>query len=90
MKEHIRERAMNAAKHTIAHKCTVRETAKELRVSKSTIHKDLTERLPKINPIVASAVRGVLLTNKAERHIRGGEATRLLYRRLEDAERKKM
>lgn len=87
MKDYIRERAMDAAKHTLAHKCTVRETAKELSVSKSTIHKDLTERLPEINPIVASEVRGVLLTNKSERHIRGGEATKLLFRRFKNEQR---
>lgn len=81
MKDHIRERALYAATYTLANKCTIRETAKELRVSKSTIHKDLTERLPRINPVVASAVRKIILTNKSERHIRGGEATKLLFRR---------
>ena len=81
MKDHIRERAITAARHTLKHKCTIRETAKHMKVSKSTVHKDLTERLPKINPVVASAVRKIILTNKSERHIRGGEATKLLFRR---------
>ena len=81
MRDYIIERAIAAARHTLKYKCTVRETAKHMKVSKSTVHKDLTERLPKINPQMASEVRGVLMANKAERHIRGGEATRLLYRR---------
>ena len=82
MKDYIVERALNAAAYTLDNHSTVRETAKVLKVSKSTVHKDLTDRLPKINPQIASKVRGVLMANKAERHIRGGEATRLLYRRL--------
>ncbi len=90
MKDYIIERALSAAAYTLDNHSTVRETAKVLKVSKSTVHVDLTDRLPKIDPQIASEVRGVLMANKAERHIRGGEATRLLYRRLEDAERKKM
>ena len=90
MRDYIIERALSAAEYTLDNHSTVRETAKVLKVSKSTVHKDLTDRLPKINPQIASKVRGVLMTNKAERHIRGGEATRLLFRRLKDAKRKKM
>lgn len=90
MRDYIMERALNAAEYTLDNHSTVRETAKILKVSKSTVHEDLTDRLPKINPQLASKVRGVLMTNKAERHIRGGEATKLLFRRLKDAERKKM
>lgn len=90
MRDYIIERALSAAEYTLHNHSTVRETAKVLKVSKTTVHKDLTERLPKINPQMASKVRGVLMANKAERHIRGGEATRLLYRRLRDAESKKM
>ena len=90
MKDYIIERALSAAEYTLDNHSTVRETAKVLKVSKSTVHVDLTDRLPKIDPQIASEVRGVLMANKAERHIRGGEATRLLYRRLEDAERKKV
>ena len=90
MRDYIIERALSAAEYTLDNHSTVRETAKVLKVSKSTVHKDLTDRLPKIAPQIASEVRGVLMANKAERHIRGGEATRLLYRRLEDAESKKM
>lgn len=90
MKDYIIERVLSAAEYTLDNHSTVRETAKVLNVSKSTVHKDLTDRLPKIAPQIASVVRGVLMTNKAERHIRGGEATKLLFRRLEDAESKKM
>lgn len=90
MKNHIIERALRAAEYTLRNRSTVRETAKALKVGKTTVHKDLTERLPKIDPQLASKVRGVLMANKAERHIRGGEATRLLFRGLKDAESKKM
>lgn len=90
MKDYIMERVLRVAVYTLNNHSTVRETAKVLKVSKSTVHKDLTDRLPKIDPQIASKVRGVLMANKAERHIRGGEATRLLFRRLKDAESKKM
>ena len=90
MRDYIIERALSAAEYTLDNHSTVRETAKVLKVSKSTVHRDLTDRLPKIDPQMASGVRGVLMTNKAERHIRGGEATRLLFRRFKDAKRKKM
>jgi putative DeoR family transcriptional regulator (stage III sporulation protein D) len=90
MRDYNVERVLSAAEYTLDNHSTVRETAKALKVSKTTVHEDLTERLPKIDPQRASKVRGVLMANKAERHIRGGEATRLLYRRLKDAESKKM
>jgi len=82
MRDYIIERVLSAAEYTLNNRSTVRETAKVLKVSKSTVHRDLTDRLPKIDPQLASKVRGVLITNKIERHIRGGEATRLLFRRL--------
>lgn len=90
MRDYIIERVLSAAEYTLSNRSTVRETAKVLKVSKTTVHEDLTERLPKINPQMASKVRGVLIANKAESHIRGGEATRLLFRRLKDAESKNM
>lgn len=90
MKDCIITRVLSAAEYTLDNHSTIRETAKALKVGKTTIHRDLTERLPKIAPLMASEVRRILMANKAESHIRGGEATRLLYRRLEDAERKKM
>ncbi|MBU5427827.1 sporulation transcriptional regulator SpoIIID [Tissierella pigra] len=79
MKDYIEERTLEVAKYIIANKSTVRDTAKAFGCSKSTIHKDLTERLPKINPNLADSVKNLLDFNKSERHIRGGEATKLKY-----------
>ena len=76
MKDYIEERAVEIAYYIIEHKATVRQTAKEFGVSKSTIHKDCTDRLEQINPTLAQSVRKVLDVNKQERHIRGGLATR--------------
>lgn len=74
MKDYIEERAVEIAYYIIEHKATVRQTAKEFGVSKSTIHKDCTDRLEQINPTLAQSVRKVLDVNKQERHIRGGLA----------------
>lgn len=75
----IEERATNLAQYIIDSKDTVRGAAKRFCISKSTVHKDITERLVKINPILAKEVREILNENKAERHIRGGMATKLKY-----------
>ena len=75
----IEERAVNLAHYIIETKETVRSTAKTFGISKSTVHKDVTERLEKINPSLARQVRMILDENKAERHIRGGMATKLKY-----------
>jgi len=75
----IEERAVKLAHYIIDTKETVRSIAKIYGVSKSTVHKDLTERLEKINPALAIEVREILDENKAERHIRGGMATKLKY-----------
>ena len=75
----IEERAINLAQYIIDSKDTVRGAAKKFGVSKSTVHKDITERLMKINPSLANKVREILDENKAERHIRGGMATKLKY-----------
>lgn len=75
----IEERAVNLAQYIINSKDTVRGAAKKFGVSKSTVHKDLTERLTKINPALSRDVRQILDENKAERHIRGGMATKLKY-----------
>ena len=75
----IQERVIEEAKYMIKTKETVREIAKIFKVSKSTVHKDLTERLRKINPSLSKEVRIILDENKAERHIRGGMATKLKY-----------
>ena len=79
MKEYIEERAIEIANYIIEEKATVRQAAKKFGVSKSTIHKDVTERLLQINRQLASQAREVLDTNKKERHIRGGMATREKY-----------
>lgn len=79
MKDYIEERAVEIAYYIIEHKATVRQAAKEFGVSKSTIHKDCTDRLEQINPTLAQSVRKVLDVNKQERHIRGGLATREKY-----------
>ena len=75
----IEERAVKLAHYIIDTKETVRSIAKTYGISKSTVHKDLTERLEKINPALATEVREILDENKAERHIRGGMATKLKY-----------
>ena len=75
----IEERAVNLAQYIIDSKDTVRGAAKKFGISKSTVHKDVSERLLKINPALAIEVRGILNENKAERHIRGGIATKLKY-----------
>ncbi len=78
-KVYIEERAVELAHYIIDNKDTVRGAAKKFGVSKSTVHKDITERLKKINLSLANEAKKVLDENKAERHIRGGEATRLKY-----------
>jgi len=75
----IDERAIQFAHYIIDSKDTVRGTAKKFGISKSTVHKDVTERLKKINPVLAKDVRKILNENKAERHIRGGLATKAKY-----------
>ena len=75
----IEERACKLAHYIIDSKDTVRGAAKKYGVSKSTVHKDVSERLLKINPGLASEVREILNENKAERHIRGGMATKNKY-----------
>ena len=79
MRSHIEERAIVVAKYILEKNTTVRQTARTFGVSKSTIHKDVTERLEEINPTLAKEVKMVLEKNKSERHIRGGMATKLKY-----------
>ena len=79
MKAYIEERAIEVANFIINSNATVRETAKKFGISKSTVHKDVTERLIKINPILAKEAKQVLEVNKSERHIRGGLATKEKY-----------
>ena len=79
MKDYIEERAINIANFIIDSSATVRQTAKQFGISKSTVHKDVTERLAQINPSLAREARKVLDVNKSERHIRGAMATREKY-----------
>ena len=79
MKDYIEERAVEIAHYIVEHKATVRQTATVYGISKSTVHKDVTERLSKINPSLAKQTREILNINKQERHIRGGFATREKY-----------
>jgi putative DeoR family transcriptional regulator (stage III sporulation protein D) len=79
MKAYIEERAIEIGTYIIESNATVRQTAKKFGVSKSTVHKDVSERLNYINPVLAGEVRKVLDVNKSERHIRGGLATREKY-----------
>ena len=82
MRDYIEERAIEIANYIIQEKATIRQTAKKFGVSNSTVHKDVTERLVQINPSLAHEARKVLDTNKSERHIRGGLATREKYLHL--------
>ena len=79
MKDYIEERAVEIANYIIENSATVRQTAKKFGISKSTVHKDVTERLLLINPSLAGEARKILDTNKSERHRRGGLATREKY-----------
>lgn len=79
MKQYIEKRAMDIGIYIVDHSATVRQAAKAFGVSKSTVHKDVAERLPQINRKLAAEARAVLDVNKAERHIRGGMATREKY-----------
>ena len=76
----LEERAMDLAVYLVENKATVRAAAARFGVSKSTVHKDLTERLPRLSPGLYAQVRRLLDWNKAQRHIRGGLATRRKYR----------
>ena len=79
MKDYIEERAIDIANYIIDNNATVRQTAKAFGISKSTVHKDVTERLMQVNPVLAKDARKVLDVNKQERHIRGGMATKEKY-----------
>ena len=79
MKTYIEERAIRTGQYIIETKATVRQAADKFGVSKSTVHKEVTSRLSKINPALAMEARKVLDVNKQERHIRGGMATKEKY-----------
>ena len=79
MAQDIDARAHDLAVYILEHRATVRGAAKHFGVSKSTVHKDVTERLKYVSPGLWAQVRTILLENKAQRHLRGGEATRRKY-----------
>ena len=81
MKDYIVERVLQSAAYVIANKATVRACALKFDVSKSTVHKDLSERLERIDRTLYAQVKEILEQNKAERHIRGGDATRRKYQK---------
>ena len=82
MRENIEECVCELAEYIIENKATVRAAAKKFGISKSTVHKDLTERLKNINGTLYEQVKEVMEQNKAERHIRGGMATKQKYEEL--------
>ena len=79
MKTYIEERAIEIANYMIENNATVRQAAKNFGISKSTVHKDVTERLEQVNPSLAAEASKVIDGNKSERHIRGGMATKEKY-----------
>ena len=86
MKDYIKERTVTLAEYIVDHKTTVRDTAKTFNISKSTVHKDITERLPSVNSKLAKEAKRVLEENKAARHIRGGLATKKKYNMQKNGE----
>lgn len=85
MKDYIEKRAIMLAYYIIEQNTTVRAAAKNFGFSKSSVHKDVTARLNDIDPLLAAEVKAVLEVNKAERHIRGGLATKLKYEQQKKA-----
>ena len=79
MADTIEERACELAVYMIETGATVRAAARHFGISKSTVHKDLSQRLPQYNWVLYQQVRGILDENKAQRHIRGGLATQKKY-----------
>jgi len=79
LKGYIEERVLEIARYIIENNATVRQAAKHYGISKSTVHKDVTERLHQVSPALSAEVRKVLNVNKSERHIRGGMATKEKY-----------
>lgn len=86
MNQAIERRVLKAAEYIVSHGATVRQAARVLGVSKSTVHKDMELRLPRLSGALSREVAAVFARNKAERHLRGGEATRRRYARLRQDE----
>jgi len=80
MKDNLEQRACDLALYIIENRATVRQAAKQFGISKSTVHKDIAERLPRFNRRLYGQVKEILDENKAQRHIRGGMATRKKYK----------
>ncbi|MGN0746529.1 MAG: sporulation transcriptional regulator SpoIIID [Aristaeellaceae bacterium] len=80
MDEMIRQRVRAIAEYMVRHRATVRQAAQVFGISKSSVHKDMGERLPQVDPVLGRQVAALLSYNKAVRHLRGGEATRRRYR----------
>ena len=89
MKGIVEERAVKLGEHIVENKDTVRRTAAKFGISKSTVHKDVTDRLKIINPYLYREVSLILEQNKQERHMRGGEATKLKYLQLKNFSKSK-
>lgn len=79
MKDYIEQRVLEIGEYIVEEKATVRQAAKKFGISKSTVHKDVTERLEQVNSGLAKDARRILDINKSERHIRGGQATKAKY-----------
>ena len=86
MSDTIEERACELAVYIIETGVTVRAAARHFGISKSTVHKDIVQRLPQYNPTLFSQVRKILEINKAQRHIRGGLATRRKYKGIDNGD----
>ena len=86
MRTEYSDRSVSLARYMIENRCTVRDAAAWFGVSKSTVHKDVTEKLAQTSPALFREVKQLLETNKAERHLRGGEATRIKYQQMREAE----
>ena len=82
MKSYIEERAVMFANYMIENNATVRKTAKHFNISKSTVHKDIVERLITVSPSLAKKAKEILQENKQERQIRGGMATKIKYEKM--------
>ena len=82
MQEYIQKRVLEICAYILETQATVRQAAQVFEISKSTVHKDMTERLPSLNRDMALAVKKVLDFNKSERHLRGGAATKRKYKEI--------
>ena len=84
MKEYIEQRVLKTAEYIAETGATVRNAAKKISISKSTVHKDVSQRLMELDPELFREVRRILDENMAERHLRGGMATKIKYSRTDD------